>query len=244
MKRICTILARRGSVGLPGKNVRPLGGTPLVARSIRHAQQTGLFDAIVVSSDDPLVWEIARGENIHVIVQRPPELATSEAPKIPGIRHAVSIAESEFGSPFDVVVDLQPTSPLRETEDILGSVRLLESGSRDANVVTGCRSHKSPYFDIVEINADGFAALVKGAEKPVNRRQDAPVTYGLNGSIYAWWRDHLFSVDSAVSASTRLFVMPAERSVDIDTELDFAFAEFLSARETTAHGLATEGEAG
>ncbi len=242
MRRICTILARRGSVGLPGKNVRPLGGIPLVARSIRHAQLAGFFDAIVVSSDDPLVRQIARDEGVHLVVERPAELATSEASKVPGIRHAVRIAESEFGYRFDVVVDLQPTSPFREAEDILGAVGLLESENRTVNVVTCCRSHKSPYFDVVEINSDGFATLVNGAEKRVNRRQDAPATYDLNGSVYAWWRDHLFIANSPVGVNTRLFVMPTERSVDIDSELDFAFAEFLNARQLMVHSSSTERE--
>jgi CMP-N,N'-diacetyllegionaminic acid synthase len=234
MNRVCTILARRGSVGLPGKNVRLLEGVPLVSWSIRHAHATGLFNVVVVSTDDPLVREIALIENVDLVVARPRKLATSTASKIPGIRHAVAKAEAEFGQRFDVVVDLQPTSPLRSLEDIHGAVELLESELPDVNVVTGCQSHKSPYFDIVERDDQGFIALVAGTEKPIARRQDASITYDLNGAVYVWWREHLNKVESAISARTLLFAMPGERSVDIDSELDFHFAEFLRARSGSA----------
>jgi len=243
MNRVCTILARQGSVGLPGKNIRLLGGAPLVSWSIRHAHATGLFGAVVVSTDDPLVREIALAENVDLVVTRPQELATSTASKIPGIRHAVAEAEATMGQTFDVVVDLQPTSPLRNHEDIHGAVQLLESEPRDVNVVTGCQSHKSPYFDIVEQGDQGFIALVAGAERRIVRRQDAPITYDLNGAVYVWWREHIENVESAISARTRLFLMPGERSVDIDSVLDFHFAEFLWERRDAASRDSSEGAA-
>jgi CMP-N-acetylneuraminic acid synthetase len=231
MNRVCTILAREGSVGLPGKNIRPLGGAPLVAWTIRAAHETGLFDAVIVSTDDQVVREIALAEDVDLVVNRPRELATSTAPKIPGVRHAVAAAEEELRQSFDVVVDLQPTSPLRSPEDIHGAVQLLESQARDVNVVTGCRSHKSPYFDVVELDERGHVALIADTGSISTRRQDAPITHDLNGAVYVWWREHLERVESAISERTRLFTMPGERSVDIDSELDFCFAEFLWARK-------------
>ena len=229
MRRVCTILARAGSVGVPGKNVRDLAGIPLVAHSIRHARSSGLFSAVVVSTDDPKVIEIAQDERVDHVVHRPKELASDTSPKLPALQHAVENAESTLGERFAVVVDLQPTSPLRVPEDIHRVVEMLESGPRSHNVVTGCRSHKSPYFDVVQSDGDEFVRLVAppGPDGPVVRRQDAPITYDLNGSIYGWWRDALMSAREVIGPRTRLCEMPAERSVDIDSKLDFRVAEFL-----------------
>jgi CMP-N,N'-diacetyllegionaminic acid synthase len=230
MRRVCTVLARAGSVGVPGKNVRLLGGVPLIVHSIRHARATGLFDAVVVSTDDPKVRQIAEDEGVDLIVSRPPGMATSTAGKLPSIRHAVAEAESATGRQFDIVVDIQPTSPLRIPEDILAAVRLLESQDRDVNVVTGCKSHKSPYFDLVEEGTESFVRPVAPVPRALLRRQDAPATFDLNGAVYVWWRERLETVESAIAEYTLLHAMPPERSVDIDTEMDFALAELLYER--------------
>ena len=229
MRRIYTSLARACSGGLPCKNARDFAGIPLVAHSIRQARNSGLFSAVVVSTDDPQVIEIAHDERVDHVVHRPKELASDTSPKLPALQHAVEHAESTLGERFAVVVDLQPTSPLRVPEDIHRVVEMLESGPRSHNVVTGCRSHKSPYFDVVQSDGGEFVQLVAppGTDGPVVRRQDSPITYDLNGSIYGWWRDVLMSTGEVIGPRTRLCEMPAERSVDIDSELDFRVAEFL-----------------
>lgn len=230
MRRVCTILGRAGSVGVPGKNVRLLGGMPLIVHSIRHARETGLFDAVVVSTDDPEVARIAEDEAVDLIVSRPPEMATSTAGKLPAIRHAVAEAERIVGQKFDIVVDIQPTSPLRLPEDIVAAVELLESKGKHVNVVTGCKSHKSPYFDLVEAGTESFVRLVATVPRALPRRQDAPATFDLNGAVYAWWRERLEKTESAIAEYTMIHVMPPERSIDIDTEVDFALAELLYER--------------
>lgn len=135
MRRICTVLARAGSTGVPGKNTRLLGGIPLVAHSIRHARATGLFETLVVSTDDPEVRRIARQEGVDLVVDRPEALASATAGKVPAIVHAVETAERDLGRRFDVVVDLDVTSPLRVPEDVLAAVELLESDPHAANVI-------------------------------------------------------------------------------------------------------------
>lgn len=230
MRRVCTVLARAGSVGVPGKNVRMLGGIPLIAHSIRHARKSEVFDTLVVSTDDPEVRRIAEDEGVDLIVSRPPEMATATAGKLPAIRHAVAEAEKSIRGRFDIVVDIQPTSPLRLPEDILAAVALLESQGTDVNVVTGCKSRKSPYFDLVEMGTDSSVRLVAQAPNPLLRRQDAPATFDLNGAVYVWWRDCLQTAEYAIAERTLLHVMPPERSVDIDTEMDFALAEVLYMR--------------
>ena len=241
MRRVCTVLARAGSVGVPGKNVRMLGGMPLIVHSIRHARATELFDAIVVSTDDPEVRRIGEDEGVDVIVSRPSEMATSTAGKLPAIRHAVAQAELTTGEKFDIVADLQPTSPLRLPEDILAAVALLEAQRKDVNVVTGCKSQKSPYFDLVEMGTDSFVTLVAHVPHRLLRRQDAPDAFDLNGAVYVWWRDCLETAESAIRERTLLHLMPPERSVDIDTEIDFVLAEVLYARRLKGSGSAPRG---
>ncbi|SFK81405.1 CMP-N,N'-diacetyllegionaminic acid synthase [Paenibacillus sp. 1_12] len=226
MKRLCTICARGGSKGVPNKNVRYLLDKPLIAYSIVQAQKSGLFDQIAVSSDSEAILEIAASYGIHQLVKRPALLANDEAAKIPAIQHCTSIIEQRTGYSFNTVVDLDVTAPLREVQDIAGAVALLE-GSAVRNVVSGHPSRRSPYFNMVELTHNGAVQLVKPLDSPFIRRQDAPVTYDLNASIYVWQRDWLLSTATLFNECTLLYVMPSERSIDIDTELDFQFVEYL-----------------
>lgn len=234
MRRICTVLARAGSVGVPGKNVRLLGGVPLIVHSIRHARATGLFDAVVVSTDDLETRRIAKGAGVDLVVDRPEELATATAAKVPAIVHAVEFAEANLGGQFEVVVDLDVTSPLRIPDDIIAAVALLESDPDALNVITGAPARRSPYFNLVERRADGFVQLARPTDSPVLRRQDAPDCFDMNASIYVWWRAILHAGLPVVNPGTRLHVMPEERSHDIDSELDWTIVTYL-------HGLATDG---
>ncbi|MGK2742615.1 cytidylyltransferase domain-containing protein [Tepidicaulis sp. LMO-SS28] len=229
MRRLCTILARGGSKGVPGKNIRRLAGKPLIAHSIEQALASGLFEAIAVSSDDEAILRAGEAAGADELVVRPPELASDKAAKLPGIHHCVEEVERRRGLHFDVIADLQPTSPLRLAGDIQGAVALLEE-SGAPNVITGAPAKCSPYFSLVEEQGDGTVGLSKPVDPPFVRRQDAPRTFDMNGSIYVWRREALFESDRLFKTGTRLYEMPEARSVDIDTELDFAFAEFLLAQ--------------
>lgn len=229
VKRICTICARGGSKGVSGKNLRKLRGRPLLSYSIDRAVGTGLFDAIAVSSDSDAILEVARECGVQLLVARPAYLATDESPKLPVIRHCVGEVERRTGETPDVIVDLDATSPLRSVDDIRGAVALLE-GSQAGNVITAMPSRKSPYFNLVELRADGTVGLSKPPSVPIVRRQDAPPCFDMNASIYVWRRSVLFESDAIINPHTRLYVMPEERSVDIDSELDFAFVEFMLSR--------------
>lgn len=229
--RLCTVLARGGSKGVPGKNLRPLGGRPLILHTLDHAREAGLFDAIAVSSDDAAILDAARVWGVDMVVERPVGMATDDAPKLPAVRHCAEEAEARAGKRFDIVVDLQPTSPIRAVEDIKGAVALLER-SGAPNVITGSPARCSPYFSLVEERADGTVGVSKPTDPPVARRQDAPPTFDMNGSVYVWRREALFGGGGLFAAGTRLYEMPEARSIDIDTELDFAFAEFLLGRSS------------
>lgn len=230
MKRICTICARGGSKGVKGKNIRPLNGKPLIAYSIEQAKQSGLFDVIAVSSDSDLILETAGSFGADYLIKRPDVLATDQAAKLPVIKHCVAEVESFKGYAFDTIVDLDATSPLRSIEDIKAAVALLED-SGVSNVITAMPSRRSPYFNLVELNAKGFVELSKPLEMPVVRRQDAPKCFDMNASIYAWVRSTFLTSDSIFNDDTKLYVMPEERSIDIDSELDFKFVEFLISTE-------------
>lgn len=229
MKRVCTICARGGSKGVKGKNVRQLHGKPLIAYSLEQARAAGLFEAIAVSSDSDLILDIARQWGADLLIKRPDELATDQAAKLPVIRHCVAEVEREFGYQFDTTVDLDATSPLRYVEDIRAAVTLLEQSSAD-NVITAMPSRRSPYFNLIELDADDNVSLSKPLPTAVVRRQDAPQCFDMNASIYVWRRPVLFSSDAIFNPRTRLYVMPEERSIDIDSELDFSFVEFIMSR--------------
>lgn len=226
MNLLCTICVRGGSKGVPGKNVRPILGRPLVAYTIEQAKQSGLFAAVVVSSDSDAILEAARRYGADVLVRRPDEMATDAAPKLPAIRHCLEAAERELGRTFPIFVDLDATAPLRLAEDIVGAVRLLES-SGATSVITGAPSRRSPYFNLVEIDARGVPHVSKQPATPFVRRQDAPRCFDMNASIYVWRRDAFLANPAVLYDDTRLFEMPEERSIDVDSAFDWKVVEFL-----------------
>ncbi|UCC69879.1 MAG: acylneuraminate cytidylyltransferase family protein [Armatimonadota bacterium] len=228
MKQICTICARGGSKGIPGKNLQPFAGRPLLVHTIECAQAYAGFDTIVVSTDDEEVAQIARKAGASVPFLRPPELATDEAPKLPAIQHAVVAVEEHQQTCVDLVVDLQPTSPLRLAEDVAGAVATLLASDAE-NLVSVCRARRSPYYDMIVLDG-GRARFVLDPERPFARRQDVPPIYDLNGAIYVWRREALRTARSVIGEATIIYEMPPERSIDIDTPLDLAVAEFIKRR--------------
>lgn len=226
MSLICTICARGGSKGVVGKNSRTLLGRPLLAWTIEQARQTGLFTAIAFSSDSDALLEEALRSGADIAVKRPDEMATDAAPKIPAIRHCLEQAMLRTGHTPEIFVDLDVTSPLRLASDITGAVALLrDSGA--PNVITGAPARRSPYFNLVEERKDGSVGLSKIADPPIVRRQDSPRCFDMNASIYVWRVAAFLDKPAVFYPDTRLFEMPEERSVDIDSEVDFALVELL-----------------
>ena len=197
-----------------------------MAHSLLHAKESGLFEAVAVSSDSLEILDVGREYGADYIIKRPAVMAADNAPKIPVIMHCVQEAEKLSGTFFSVTVDLDATSPLRFPEDIHGAVRLLEERGV-SNVISGTPARRSPYFNLVELDEHGIVKLSKLPEFPIARRQDAPKCYDLNASVYVWRREALFSRPSLFNNDTLLYVMPEDRSIDIDSELDFEIVEFL-----------------
>jgi CMP-N,N'-diacetyllegionaminic acid synthase len=226
MTMLCTICARGGSKGVPGKNVREILGRPLIAYTIDQAKQSGLFSAIAVSSDSEEILAAAKAFGADILVRRPDELASDSAPKVPVIHHCLEAAERQLGRQSAVFIDLAVTSPLRLPEDIVGAARLLERRGV-SSVITGTPARCSPYFSIVELDERGVVHLSKKLAQPVVRRQDGPRCYDMNGSIYVWRRDVFHRNPAVFYDNTLLFEMPEERSIDIDSELDFEIVRIL-----------------
>jgi CMP-N,N'-diacetyllegionaminic acid synthase len=222
MTTIATICARGGSVGVPGKNIRTLLGKPLIAYTIEQALACGDIDHVYVSTDSPVIAEIARTFGARVPFVRPAELATHTAPKLPVIRHLVENVEKS-GVRVTRIVDLDPTSPLRDPSDIAACLALLDE--RTDVVITGYESEKNPYFNMVEARADGGVGLVKNPSGEITARQSAPKVYSMNASIYVWHRRTLSK--GLWDGFARLHIMPRARSIDVDSELDFKLVELL-----------------
>jgi len=220
MSTLATICARGGSTGVPRKNILPILGKPLIHYTIEQALACPLIDHVYVSTDDEEIAEVARQAGAQVPFLRPAEMATSTAAKIPVIQHLVDwVVDS--GIKVDKIVDLDPTSPLREQEDIQSCIEMLDSET-DV-VITGYLAIKNPYFNMVEQQPDGYYSLVRRLEGDVNQRQRAPKVYAMNASIYVW---HPYTLNKGLwDGKAKLHIMPRERSVDIDELIDFKLVE-------------------
>ena len=220
MTTICTICARGGSLGVPRKNIRPLLGKPLIGWTIEQARAAPSIDEVYVSTDDDEIAQVAESFGAIVPYKRPDHLAGSSAAKIPVVVDLVEQVESQ-GVEVGRVVDLDPTSPLRTVDDIEQAIALLDDGT-DV-VITGYPAEKNPYFNMVEEKPDGSIGLVVSSE--VTSRQEAPTVYAMNASIYVWHRSTLSL--GLWEGTARLYQMPRERSIDIDSELDLRIVELL-----------------
>ena len=223
MNVIATLCARGGSKGVPGKNSKELNGKPLICYSIEQAQLCDFINDIYVSTDDETIAKIAQQSGAKVPFRRPAALADDTTSKLAVIQHLVAQLEKQHEK-VDVIIDLDVTSPLREVADIKNCFKLL---TRDVDlVITGFLSTKNPYFNMVERNQAGFVNLSKKPNQTVTSRQSAPQVFAMNASIYVWQRSAL---DRLLWDNDRikLYEMPEERSVDIDTPLDWKIVQLL-----------------
>lgn len=230
MTTVATVCARGGSKGVPGKNIRPMLGRPLITYTISQAQSAPSIDHVYVSTDSAEVAEIARNAGATVLGLRPAELARDDTPKLPVIEHLVAQIE-DSGVTVDRIVDLDPTSPLREVDDIEACIAKLTPDS-DV-VITGYRSDKNPYFNMVEEKQPGEYGLVCPPTTAFAGRQSAPAVFAMNASIYCWHRSTLNK--GLWEGTVRFHEMERTRSIDIDHELDWQLVELiLRERETGA----------
>ena len=227
---VAGIFARGGSKGLPRKNLRPLGGKPLIAWAIEAARSSTLVSRVIVSTDDAEIAEVASSFGAEVPFLRPAELARDDSPELLAWQHAVRAIGAVAGQPTcDVFVSVPPTSPLRQVEDIDACILALLEGDADA-VISVKAAERSPYFNMVTMEPSGYVKLVIQSDTAITRRQDAPAVYDVTTVAYAVRPAYVLSARSILQGRVRAVIVPAERALDIDTELDFAIAECLIGR--------------
>jgi CMP-N,N'-diacetyllegionaminic acid synthase len=227
-KVLAVITARGGSKGVPRKNIRQVAGKPLIVWTIETALQVRQhIHQVIVSTEDAEIAEISLACGAEVPFLRPPELAADTTPTLPVLQHAVQFIEALDARRMDWVLLLQPTSPLRTTEDILACLALARAGGCDS-VISVVQVPTHPLF-IKRIQNDRLLPFSNElVEKEGTRRQDAqPPAYVRNGAIYITRRDVLMEQGSIWGQVIRPYVMPAERSVNVDSEMDLKLAEII-----------------
>lgn len=225
---LAVVPARGGSKGLPGKNIRPFAGLPLIAHTIQFAKLCAGIDRCIVSTDSPEIASVARGYGGEVPFLRPAELAEDETPMWAVVRHALAAIERQEGNPYDVLLLLDPTSPAREPADLAGALERL-SGAPDADGVIGVsRPEFNPIWHCV-VEQNGWMTDLFEAGPGIDRRQEAPPVFRINGSLYVWRTPFVRREPHSWRRRGRhlLFEIPERRAMSIDTADEFDRAEAL-----------------
>ena len=222
LKRIAFIFARGGSKGLPGKNIKPLAGKPLITYAIEVAQASPLLSAVYVSTDDPGIADVARDAGAQIII-RPDELASDNAPEWLAWRHAIETVTAQDGD-FDVFVSLPTTSPLRGLKDVHNAIEKFESETADV-CLTLTEAGRSPY--LVAKDDSGGLTLAIASKSGISRRQDVPEIFDITTVAYVLRPDFIRTENSLFAGKVVGVIVPRERAVDIDDIWDFRFAESL-----------------
>jgi CMP-N-acetylneuraminic acid synthetase len=230
MKAIAFIFARGGSKGLPGKNIRPLAGKPLIAWSIEHARAVKRIERIVVSTDSQEIAAVARDFGAEVPFIRPAELAGDESPEWLAWRHALMFLQESEGALPDVMLSVPTTAPLRLPIDMENCLDEFAKGNADM-VITVSDAHRNPWFNMVKENPDGTVGLVIAPSLGITRRQDAPAVFDMATVAYVARPQFVMQHMGTFSGRVRAVKVPVERAIDIDTLFDFELAEFLISRK-------------
>lgn len=229
MRVLGVVTARGGSKGIPGKNLRLLAGKPLLAYTLEAAARSGALDRLILSTDDPAIADTGRSYGCETPFVRPADLARDETPHLPVMQHAVRWLAEHDGYRPDAVLILQPTSPLRRPEDIRASIRLLETSGGDSVVsVSEVPAHVHPMRTLRLDDQDAAVLFVTGepVRRRINRRQDLPPAWAMNGAIYVFRTPVLFAGEPSLYGDRAVaYRMPSEFGISIDDLDDWAAAE-------------------
>ncbi|MQA29577.1 MAG: acylneuraminate cytidylyltransferase family protein [Luteitalea sp.] len=229
MRTLILIPARGQSKGIPRKNLRPLGGRPLLAYTAATALAVRRATRRVLSTDDAEIAEVGRECGLEVPFMRPPELALDDTPTLPVVQHAVAWLETR-GEGVDAICLLQPTSPFRRAEDVDSCIELLETSGADAVVtVVPVPARHNPHW-VYFRDDEGRLRLSTGESQPVTRRQDLPAAFHRDGSVYVVRRDVLMKQNSLYGSRLLSVVVDPDATVDIDTMDDLERAERVLAQ--------------
>lgn len=226
MKILATICARKGSKRLKNKNIKNLNGKPLIFYTINTLKKWGKADRIICSTDSKEIAEVAVKYGAEVPFMRPVKLATDQASKLSVLQHAVKVCEKLYNTSYSIILDLDPTAPIRKTSDLDNALNSFLTKKPDV-LYSVCKARRSPYFNMVELNDKGYAHLSKSLKKEIYRSQDSPSVYDMNASIYIYKRDFLIEASSVHSGKAIVYIMDDISAFDIDREIDFTFIEFL-----------------
>lgn len=220
---LALIPARSGSKGVPDKNTRPLAGRTLLEYALAAAMASGVTDRIVLSTDSDCIAAEGRRVGLEVPFIRPADLARDDTPMLPVIEHALGALEQD-GWVADIVVLLQPTSPLRRAEHIRDAVRQLrDSGADSVVTVVEVPRHLSPDY-VMRMDGARLEPFLAGG-KDITRRQDARSAFARDGTVYAFWSRTVRETHSIYGRDCRPLVLSAVDSITIDTQSDWAEAE-------------------
>lgn len=223
MRPLIIIPARGGSKGIPHKNIKELGGKPLICYAIDAARKFTTDDNICVSTDDDAIIKVVEDYGLHVPFKRPEYLATDHAGTNGVLLHALNFYE-EKGNVYDVVILLQATSPFRRTEDVAEAAKLYDES---IDMVTSVMLAKcNPYYDGFEDDENGLLVISKG-NGTIERRQDAPRVWQQNGAVYVINPAQLKAKGLAGMTKIRKYVMDELHSLDLDNMLDWKIAEIM-----------------
>ena len=230
MPLLITICARHGSKEIPGKNIKPVEGIPLIGYSIKTAKKLQEIlpnVEVELSTDSKQIKLVASQLGIETDYFRPAQLATDEAGKLIAIEHLLHYAEDKYDKQFELIIDLDVTSPLRTKEDITQSIQLLKATPSALNIFSVSPPHRNPYFNVVEEKLDGFVKLAKEMTTPVLSRQASPKVYDMNASFYIFKRAFFEEKRLSVITDRSLIYIVPHICFDIDTPLDFKILEFM-----------------
>ena len=225
MNLLCTICVRGGSKGIKNKNIKKINGKPLIFYTIDQAIKSKIFDLIMVSTDSKKIYNCASKCGAKVWFLRPKKLATDESVKLLAIKHALLKSEEYFKTKYDIIFNLHVTAPLRNVSDIRNAYKQFLK-EKTNQLISVTESQRNPYFNMVEKKGKKIS-LVKKTKKIITRRQDAPEVYDMNASIYIWKRKHLLNLKNIIDPKTSLYVMPKERSIDVDSKFDWNLVESI-----------------
>lgn len=219
------VTARGGSKSIPRKNVKPLAGKPLIAWTIEAALQSCGLNRVIVSTDDNEIAQVAQEWGAEAPFMRPSELAQDDSPHIAAVEHAIRWLATHDNAHPDYIMTLQPTSPLRTAGDIDAAIQIAETHTAIA-VVSVCEMSRHPYLS-KRILPDGTLADFVSSDIAYMRRQALPPAYVLNGAIYLNCCESLLHNQTFLPQGTYAYIMPLERSLDIDTPWDLYLADLI-----------------
>ena len=240
MSILCVISARGGSVGVPGKNVRSLLGTPIIARAVNTALAAPEIESVLISTDSPAIAEAARAAGAQVPFMRPAELAQSVTGKFQVWQHALAACEGQNPARYELYVDIDCTNPLLEASDISAAIakfrRLRDTGVPVDAVFTVAKARRNPYFNLVEPDESGALKMSKSRGGTVLARQSAPAVYEHVAGVYVLAPAYLRRANHLLDGHAQGYEVPEDKAFDIDSELDFDLIEFLLRRREQAAG--------